>query len=162
MAPDSTGSREHHIDRLHAVAFAAVVVAGLTVARSVAAERPNFSGTWMLDKVASKIVTASQGGTSLVIQHDDPVLRITSRITPELTDDRTYQLDGVEHATDVMGIPLRVTSAWEGSILSTRTVGAGMTTVETWELLDGGRTLAIDRTVSGTVSAKERYVYRKR
>lgn len=129
-----------------------------TVSRASAADHPNFTGTWLLDTA----MAPSTDTATVVIKHNDAVLRVSSTVTPEIKDDRTYQTDGVERSIDVMGVSVKVRARWEGAKLMTRAVGAGTTTEETWQLLDGGKTLSIERKVSGMVSGTGHYVYRKR
>ncbi len=141
------------------IVFATLAIGA--VCRASAADHPNFTGTWLLDTAKSKAVAPSDPVT-IVIAHNDPSLRVSATVTPEIKDDRTYQTDGVDRSINVMGIPVKVRAKWEGSKLTTRAEGAGTTTEETWELLDGGKSLSIVRRVSGMVSGTKHYVYRKR
>lgn len=133
-----------------------------TVSRASAVDHPNFTGTWLLDTAKSTAMAPSTDAATVVIKHNDAVLRVSSTVTPEIKDDRTYQTDGVERSIEVMGVSVKVRARWEGAKLMTRAVGAGTTTEETWQLLDGGKTLSIERKVSGMVSGTGHYVYRKR
>jgi hypothetical protein len=133
-----------------------------TVCRASAADHPNFTGSWVLDAARSTAMAPSADPVTVVVKHDDPVLRVSATVTPEIKDDRTYRTDGVERSVDVMGVPIAVRARWEGSKLVTRAVGAGTTTEETWQLLDGGKSLSIERKVSGMVSGAGYYFYRRR
>lgn len=126
----------------------------------LAANTPNFSGHWTLDASASKLVMSPKSST-LDIKHQDPNLEVVTKTTG-LQDTRTYKLDGVKRKIEVMGIEMEISAKWEGTSLQTRADGSGIIQSETWQLVDSGKTLTINRTVSGLTSAKELFTYRKK
>jgi len=126
----------------------------------LAASTPNFSGHWDLDGKASKLVLSPRSAT-LDIKHADPNLEVVTK-TGDSKDCRTYKIDGVKRKIDVMGIDMQISARWEGSSLQTRAEGSGVIQSEKWDLIDGGKTLTINRTVSGIAAAKELFIYRKK
>ena len=138
---------------------AGVLQLTLCAAACLAASTPNFSGTWTLDASASKLHTSPKT-VNLVIKHQDPNMEVETT-TPGLKDRRSYKLDGVKRKEDVSGIEMELCAKWKDSSLETRADAAGMTQVDIWQLQDGGKTLSINRTVSGMVSLKELLIYRK-
>lgn len=128
--------------------------------QGVAAANPSFTGQWVLDGKASKLVISPKSAT-LVIKQSDPKLEVVTT-SGGMKDTRSYILDGSKRKIDAMGIPMEISAKWQGQSLQTRADGGGMTQSETWQLLDGGKTLSINRTVSGMVSTKELFIYRKR
>lgn len=146
--------------RLFTNGLAALFYLSASMAALAADNKPNFAGNWTLDASASKLQTSPKSA-SLAIKHQDPNLEVTTT-SGDLKDTRSYKLDGTKRKLDISGIEMEISGKFEGSSLHTSAEGAGIKQLETWKLLDGGKSLSIDRTVSGMVSGKELLIYRKR
>jgi hypothetical protein len=125
----------------------ALVVAGLIVTSALAQPKPDFSGTW---KTAG---SSDQNFHIEKIMHQDPNLSlhlqtrfVNSRLSGGMSDDSTYVIDGVEHASRAdKGVQFWRTDSWEGSTLVFITVRKDgyhvVVTREAWSLSDDGNTL---------------------
>ena len=125
----------------------ALVVAGLIVTSALAQPKPDFSGTW---KTAG---SSEQNFHIEKIIHQDPNLSlhlqirfVNSRLSGGSSEDFTYVIDGVEHASKTgNGARLWRTNSWEGPTLVFLTVRKDgyhvVVTREVWSLSDGGNTL---------------------
>lgn len=131
---------------------------------SVSAAATNFSGTWVLDKAKSEGLQGPMASAdqTWVVTQDAKTLMLETQITggpQEIPPQkRTYNLDGSETTAEVMGrMPGKATlsAKWmsDGKILelnSTRNVNVQgndvkITSMEHWELADGGKTLKVHR-----------------
>jgi hypothetical protein len=124
-----------------------LVVAGLIVTSALAQPKLDFSGTW---KTAG---SSEQNFHIEKIVHQDPNLSLTlqtrfvnSRLSGGMSDDSTYAIDGVEHASkNAKGVQFWRTNYWEGSTLVFLTVRKDgyhvVVTREVWSLSDDGNTL---------------------
>ncbi len=124
----------------------------------------NFSGAWVLNEEKSVLgrMGAAAAPARLDVTQDGSALTIQSTRVTEFSDDQVTQekllLDGTESKSEFMNSP-RVTTARMNAtrdrILMESVVtfawgptGAKMTMKDTWQLLDGGSTLSIQRAVS--------------
>lgn len=137
----------------------------LLAASSVAAQKkPNFSGTWEMDKAKSQLRLQSQlEHLVMVIEHQEPKLKVTvtEKHAPP-TGERNYVLqltaDGSE-ISSTLGqgtIPQSSRTSWEAAKLVTKwnqanestpmsgpQRGRGLPKTETWTLAEDGKTLTI-------------------
>lgn len=132
----------------------------IVTASCMAADTPNFSGQWTLDASSSKLQVSPKSSTLVIRQQDQNMEVVTT--SGSLKDTRSYKLDGVKRKIDARGLPMEVSAKLQGASLQTRAEAEGMTQLETWKLQDGGKSLSINRTVTGMVSVNELFVYRKR
>jgi hypothetical protein len=146
---------------------AAVVVIGLLTLGlvGVAQEKPNLSGTWVLDKEKSDPPGMGMGGRggfnpdiTLIIEHQEPVLKIKRIVKTERGEqvqELTYTTDGKENVNPGMrGGEFRSKTKWEkGKLVTkgTQTIQSPMGTMdlevtETRRLSEDGKTLIIETT----------------
>jgi len=147
-----------------------VFISGLTAAQGTQppadlASTINLSGTWRLDLKASDLGGAKPfliyDALTLVISHQDPVLKITRQLTKKnktTTQELTYYTDGrgeTNPTPNENGKLESKTSWWDKLITiqgTSETPMGGDVVIsdvnEKWELSDSGNTL-IEYTVSG-------------
>ena len=124
----------------------------------------DFSGTWVLNEAKSMLgrMGAGSAPARLEVVHRGMSLTILTTRIVEFADDQVTEekltLDGAESKSEFMNSP-RVTTARiseAGDRLTMESVtsftwgpaGSKMTMQDTWQLLDGGNTLSIQRSVS--------------
>src|SRR5260370_11796531 len=93
-----------------------------------AQDKPNFSGTWVLDTEKSDFgdlpIPASQTN---IIDHTGPNINLTQTITGESVSDgrastrRHYSTDGKESSNDLGDQQVKSTTRWDGNRLLTDT-----------------------------------------
>ncbi len=160
--------------RTTAVALLAVLVGAIGPA--LAEERPDFSGTWVLDRARSDAPPARgaagphEGGVTLVIRHAEPVLTIERRVEGKGPRSRTvtYYTDGrTTESGGPYGSRITSTAAWEGRTLvvhttrTRRTRGGSEATVEVttrYDLSDDGRTLTVGVAADTPRGARTRHL----
>lgn len=107
----------------------------------LAADRPNFSGSWKLND--SKSDVGAPSGATKKVEQDDKELRMTTTKGGQSTETK-IRLDGKENEN-------RVSARWEGSTLvirSRREVnGMKLQSEERWTL--DGATLTVQSKVTG-------------
>jgi hypothetical protein len=124
----------------------------------------DFSGTWVLNEDKSDFgrMGAGMAPARMDVVHRDNVVTIRTTRVSEFSDDQVTEekmpLDGTETKSEFMNSPRVATARISpdgAKLLVDSTVsftwgppGAKMTSKEAWLLLDGGRTLSIQRTVS--------------
>lgn len=125
----------------------ALVVAGLIATSALAQPKPDFSGTWKASG------TSEQNSHTETIVHQDPNLTlhvqtrfVNSRLSGGMSDDSTWVIDGVEHASrNGSGVQFWRTNSWEGRTLVFLTIRKdGYRIVvrrEAWSLSEDGSTL---------------------
>ncbi len=130
-----------------------VIVCGL----ALAAEKPNFSGTWTLETAKSDFGSFPPPTKStLKVDHQDPKLNFTSTAETEMGE-QTIELklltDGTESTNEVMGMQVKTTAKWDGNAVAMQskvtTPNGDVTLDERWSLADDGKTLTIDRKWTG-------------
>jgi mannan endo-1,4-beta-mannosidase len=124
----------------------------------------DFSGSWALNEDKSEFgrMGAGMAPAHMEVTHRGNVFTIQSTRISEFADDEVTEekllLDGTESKSEFMNSP-RVTTARMSAdgrtVIMESTVsftwgppGAKMTTKDQWQLLDGGKTLSIQRSVS--------------
>ena len=128
-------------------------------------QRPDFSGTWKLDKEKSDVGAEERNGRfrggmfdSLVIEHKDPELIIKRKMNLPSGEERTtqskYTTDGKDNTNEgFRGMTSKSKTHWEGDKLvteSTRETPRG--TIETKEvrsLSADGKTMTVESTTKG-------------
>ncbi len=121
-------------------------------ASGLAADKPDFSGTWTMNAAKSKFGPGAAPLTSYVrkVTHTEPSLTIE--------DDQQggyvgavhfvvrYTTDGKQVSYDLNGLGMNATAAWEGDTLVTTSrdgAGIGLETKGRMSLSDGGKTLTL-------------------
>jgi len=110
--------------------------------------KPNFTGTWIFNHAKSKLEIAAPDETIFVIDHRDPVFRISrTHVARERRDTFTLDLttDGQTVLADRGSLRLRSSAHWEGNTLvfdtSFTRSGEDATNVVRYDLVDNGRSL---------------------
>lgn len=123
---------------------------------ALAADKPDFTGTWKLDPSKSDFgQMPAPEKMERIIDHKDPAIKIkTTQSTPngDRTTDTAYTLDGKEQKQESPRGVIVYTPKWEGSVVvidSKRTMTiqgqqVEITGVERWSLSDDGKTMAVD------------------
>lgn len=126
------------------------------VAAAMAADKPDFTGTWKLDASKSDFgQMPAPEKMERVIDHKDPAIKIkTTQSTPngERTMDTEYTLDGKEQKQETPRGTVMYTPKWEGNVVvidSKRTMNVQgqqveITGVERWSLSEDGKTMTVD------------------
>lgn len=156
--------------------FAGLTAAFLLVVVAASAQtKPNFGGTWALDKTKSQGLDQRMQGADLswVITQDDAKLSVETKMAGGqppaggagggtgggggmgrgMGGPRTYTLDGKETTSEMMGGTSTTKATWEGSTLSLTSVRAGnrdgqefkFTTTDKLSLSADGKTLTVNR-----------------
>lgn len=129
-------------------------------------EKPNFSGSWKLDKQQSELGTDERdvgrfrGGTfdSLVIEHKEPKLTIKRKMHLPSGEERTaelkYTTDGESNTNEgFRGMTSKSKTHWEEEKLITEsTMETQMGIIETKEvrsLSADGKTMTVEMTTKG-------------
>jgi hypothetical protein len=148
----------------------------------LAQEKPNLSGTWVLDKERSDPPGMGMGGRggitpdiTLIIEHQEPVLKIKRIIKTERGEqvqELVYTTNGKENKNPGMrGGEFRSKTRWDkGKLVTkgTQTIESPMGTIdleitETRTLSGDGKTLVIEtRTVTPQGERTRRQVFVKR
>jgi hypothetical protein len=127
-------------------------------------DKPNFSGTWKLDKEKSELGT-DEGGRfrggmfdSLVIEHKEPKLAIKRKMHLPSGEERTveskYSTDGESNSNEgFRGMTSKSKTHWEEEKLITEsTVETQRGTMETKEIRSlsaDGKTMTVEMTTKG-------------
>ena len=129
-----------------------------------AQQKPNFSGTWKLDKGKSKWGSPRMAPSSLVetIDHKDPTLIIT-RVEVSDRGESTQLLklttDGIENTNIVGSYAFRSQSVWDGDkLVTTIRGGRGMQLTETRALSVGGMSQTVEHLMPGRAEPMARMV----
>ncbi|PYV36974.1 MAG: hypothetical protein DMG06_29265 [Acidobacteria bacterium] len=128
-------------------------------------EKPNFSGTWKLDKEKSEMGTSEGGGRSwgrmfdsLVIEHKEPKLSIKRKMHLPSGDERTveskYTTDGKNNSNEgFRGMTSNSKTHWEdGKLITESTMETQMGTMETREIRSlsaDGKTMIVEMITKG-------------
>jgi hypothetical protein len=129
------------------------------------AQKPDFSGTWKLDKEKSEVGNEERNGRfrggmfdSLVIEHKDPELIIRRKMTLPSGEERTleskYTTDGKDNTNEgFRGMTSKSKTHWEGGKLITEstmeTPRGTMETKEVRSLSADGKTMTVETTTKG-------------
>lgn len=119
--------------------------------------RPELSGTWVMDR--SKSSKAINFDETLLIDHQEPEIRITRKITVkdyERVEKLTYYSDGrgEVNPSELSGKPVKTKTKWDGNKLVSKestTTRAGnlliyVDVMEVWQMSTDGRLLTLNTT----------------
>ena len=137
-------------------------------------DKPDFSGTWNLDKSQSEMGGGPGGGPrmmspSMTIEHKDPQLIIKRKFDfqgEERTQEMKYTTDGKPNTNPgFRGNTVKSKTHWDGDKLvteATRETPQGtMETKETYSLSSDGKTLTVEMTRAGANGPGRKLVYTK-
>lgn len=128
--------------------------------------KPDFSGTWRLNRERSLLQIAAPDDTIFVVEHREPALRITrTHVVGDTRDTFSLDLttDGREVSIEREGLRLRSRAGWEGETLLfdshvTRGADEGTNTVRYTLAADGGSFVAEERFRSKALNYDNRWV----
>ncbi len=136
-----------------------VVIILVAVQTAMAGDKPNFSGTWVLNKSRSNIQVerlANMDRGVFVIEHNEPRFKVTRTFTIDGKNNTLgfeYLTDGKEVAKEEQGMKSLATMRWDGDtiVFITRFIlpDEEVTNAVRYTLLDAGKTLQADEKVSG-------------
>jgi hypothetical protein len=126
------------------------------IVAAMAADKPDFTGTWVLDASKSDFGQMNPPEKmERVIDHKDPVIKIkTSQTTPRgsTSMDTEYTLDGKEQKQETPRGVVLYTPKWEGAVVvidSKRSMNVQgqqveITGFERWSLSEDGKLMTVD------------------
>ena len=123
----------------------------------VAADKPNFTGTWKLNSAKSDFGPMPQGPEKFErkVRPPDPTMKVTtvqSMQGNERTTDVSYVIDGKEHEAPMGPITAKITANWKESVLEVvvkrEVQGNAITSTEMWSLAPDGKVLTLDSTIA--------------
>jgi hypothetical protein len=139
-------------------AIAAVFIGLLAGSLAVlAADKPDFSGTWKLNVDKSDFGPMPKPERAeYVIVHKEPELNVKSTAVGsmgEVTNDVKIVTDGTEFTNTMRdGQVVKGTAKWDGKVLVIRQTldvqGTTVTFVQKWSLSDDGKTITQDLNIS--------------
>jgi hypothetical protein len=140
--------------RLTRITFAAA----LLIATTFAADKPNFTGNWEMNKAQSDFgqmppQMLPEKLTQKIAQKGEEELRVESTMTGarSATTDMKYKLDGSESTNKNQMGEVKSVAKWDGNaivITSKREVqGMSISLTEKWEV--SGDKMTVNRTMSG-------------
>lgn len=152
-------SSNHTLARGVALATVMLIV---TVSLPAAQKKPDFSGRWELDAEKSQLRPTKWTSLAMVIEHQEPKLKINMILKYPQGPDYTYQIplttDGNAASVD-MGKNARAYRAnWVGANLVIKWNEDGERK-ETWSLAQDGRTLTIIGSAKLTDGKSETWKY---
>ena len=127
----------------------ALFVIAATAAVALAADQPDFSGTWKMDP-AKSVFGPQPPPTSmtLVIDYKDPDLSVNQSSTGPDGDQNLlskYSTDGKETVNNFMGTDVKSKGHWDDKVLvidsSLEPGGMSIKLTSKWSLSDDGKTL---------------------
>jgi hypothetical protein len=138
--------------RLISTLFVIAAVANI----AIAADKPDFSGTWKMDPDKSVFgPVPPTTSMTLEIDHKDPAISLHQTSTgPEGDRNVTakYSTDGKETVNDFMGTEIKSKTHWDGRTLvidsSLDAGGAEVKLTGKWTLSDGGKTFTYALNIS--------------
>lgn len=135
---------------MHRRLWTLALAAALTCPAAFSADKPNLTGTWLLNVKKSEF-GPSPGPDKFErkIVHNDPELKMTTTqnfMSQERVDNVVYILDGAEHNVKMGPAEAKITATWKGKDLEVKSVrnlqGNEVVAVETWTLAEDGKTLS--------------------
>lgn len=166
--------------RIMSLSLAAYFVLALGIGAGALTQKPDFTGTWVLDKSKSEGIPPGLEQTVKVVQSGDKIDVETKSVSDqgEQTINSSYTLDGKEAEVTLPG-PMpgstakgKQTAKWsaDGNVFESEDVGtfdtpygpATIKTKRTWRLSADGKTLTIELTREGPISMKSKRVFVKK
>ena len=154
-----------------------LVVVGSWIADAAIAP-PNFSGTWVLDKSKSEGLPQQLVNVDViwVITQDDKQVKREQQLGGNTGQSATFNLDGSERTADLTGRisgKAKLKAKWldGGKALELNAVVDGVfngtamtfTTIEQWELAEGGKTLTVHHAREGPRGKQEsKFIFTKK
>jgi len=123
---------------------------------AVAADKPDFSGTWKMDADKS-VFGPIPPPTAMTrkIDHKDPTIAVDearSGAQGDMNMTMKYSTDGKETTNSLMGNDVKSKAAWDGKVLVISSAanfgGADVKLTDKWTLSDDGKTLTDVETIS--------------
>ena len=132
-------------------------------------QRPNFTGTWLLDLKRSSLQIAPPTTSTFRIEHQEPNFRLSrTHVYGEMSDTWSIALttDGTEHSQKNGDLDVRARLNWVGSALEaelkSNREGEEADVVVCYAITDGGRTLtAVERLRSAAQSYDNTWVFER-
>ena len=132
-------------------------------------ERPNFTGTWLLDLRRSTLQIAPPTASTFRIEHQEPHFHLSrTHVSGERSDTWSIALttDGTEHSQKNGDLDVRARLNWAGSSLEAELKfnrkGEEGDVVVRYMITDGGRTLsAVERLRSAAQSYDNTWVFER-
>jgi hypothetical protein len=115
-----------------------------------AADKPNFSGNWVLDADKSNFGPMPPPTTmTRKVDHNDPAMTVDQTTTGGAQGDQQatmkYSTDGKETTNSMMGNDVKSTTVWEGNALVIKMAadfqGTEIKITDKWTLSDDGKVL---------------------
>ncbi len=132
-----------------------ILLLTIPVAMLVAADKPDYSGHWVIDLTKSDFgMMPPPEKMERDIDHKDPQIQIKSMQKSErgeMTTDSKYTTDGKEATIQMRGREAKVIAKWVAGKLEVVSKsewnGTEFTQNETWNLSSDGKTLTIDNVI---------------
>ena len=132
-----------------------ILLLAIPVAMLVAADKPDYSGHWVIDLAKSDFgMLPPPEKMERDIDHKDPQMQIKSMQKSErgeFTTESKYTTDGKEATVQMRGRDAKVVAKWAGGKLEVNTKsefnGTEITQNETWTLSSDAKTLTIDNVI---------------
>ncbi|MGD0001461.1 MAG: hypothetical protein ABSE21_15290 [Bryobacteraceae bacterium] len=139
--------------RVVTVVFVGLLLCCLTV---VAADKPDFSGTWKLNVEKSDFGPMPKPEKAdYTIVHKDPEMNVKSVAVGsmgEITNEVKILTDGTEFTNTVRGQEVKGTAKWDGKTLvvtqKLEIQGTAITFIQKWTLSDDGKSIVQEVNIS--------------
>ncbi|MBM3763091.1 MAG: hypothetical protein FJW36_22950 [Acidobacteria bacterium] len=126
------------------------------VAIMIAADKPDFSGHWVVDLAKSDFgMMPPPEKMERHIEHKDPEMKIKSYQKSErgeMNAESSYSTDGKEAKVQMRGREAKVKANWKGTKLNVATKsefnGMEIGQSEMWSLSEDGKTMTIENTIT--------------
>lgn len=123
-----------------------VFLIAIAASFALAADKPNFSGSWTLDAAKSDFgPMPPPTGITVDIDHKDPDFSMTQATTGGAQGDQTVTMkcstDGKETTNQLMGNDIKTTGAWDGNSMVMSMGGDAFTLKIKLSLSDDGKVL---------------------
>lgn len=124
-----------------------ITAAVATLAIAAASAKPNFSGTWRLNKAKSNYGPVSAPARmERKIVHEDPMLKmmiIQTNDEGERTLEQVYRTDGAESVNKVGSREVTSIAKWDGQALVISSERGDFAQNERWTLSEDGKVLTL-------------------
>ena len=139
--------------RLWTLALAATLIG----CAALAADKPNFTGSWKLNNAKSDFGPMPQGPDKFErkVDHNDPAMKVNtvqSMGGNERTTDVAFTIDGKEHEVTMGQSTGKITANWKDAVLEVVTKrevqGNAFTSTDKWTLSADGKLLTVDSAIS--------------